>query len=341
MALVLNDTQYAGDVAQYFILPATFGLDTIVKGCVYVKDGIGKKHTIDRVDFSNPLQARKATPTSIEGGSATIDGRTITPQDVMVYAEFNPRLFEDAWQVVEQQKEHPALLARELPVTAESYIMQIALARAFEQIELGIWNGSLDYTAADGTTGNGQIKYFDGFLKKMVNDAAVKKVASPLPLVSNTSVVSNSTNILEAFNSLISLATSNNRALFADPNRFKKLKFLVSIEDEQVYQAASINLTFKGQITTSGETQPWKGFQVVALAGIPKDTICFTIATDDVESNLWLGMNSVLDENLQLARLFPNSELFFLKWLMKYDVQYGYSEKVFLYTTKTTNDYTV
>lgn len=341
MALVLNDTQYAGDVAQYFILPATFGLDTVVKGAVYVKDGIVKKHTIDRVDFSNPLQARKATPTSTDGGTVTVDGRTITPQDVMVYAEFNPRLFEDAWQGVEQMDEHPALLARELPVTAESYIMQIALARAFEQVELGIWNGSVDYTAADGSTGNGQLKYFDGFLKKMVNDSAVQKVASPLPLVSTASVVSTSTNILDAFNSLISLATSNNRALFADPNRFKKLKFLVSIEDEQVYQAASINLTFKGQVTQSGETQPWKGFQVVSLAGIPKDTIIFTIATDTVESNLWLGMNSILDENLQLMRLLPNSELFFLKGLMKYDVQYGYSEKVFLFTTKTTGSFTV
>lgn len=339
MALVLNDTQYAGDVAQYFILPATFGLDTVVKGCVYVKDGIAKKHTIDRVDFSNPLQARKATPTSSDGGTVTIDGRTLTPQDVMVYAEFNPRLFEDAWQVVDQMKEHPALLVRELPVTAESYITQIALARAFEQIELGIWNGSVDYTAAEGTSGNGQLKYFDGFLKKMINDAAVNKVASPYTLVSTASDGSH-TNILDAFNSLISLATSKNRALFADPNRFKKLKFLVSIEDEQVYQAASINLTFKGQVTQTGETQPWKGFQVVSLAGIPKDTILFTIATDDVESNLWLGMNSVLDENLQLMRLFNNSELFFLKALMKFDVQYGYSEKAFLYTTLTANSFT-
>jgi hypothetical protein len=205
---------------------------------------------------------------------------------------------------------------------------------------MGIWMGSLDYTAADGSVGNGQIKYFDGFLKKMVSDTAVQKVASPLPLVATASVVSTSTNILEAMNSLISLATSNNRALFADPNRFKKLKFLVSIEDEQIYQQASINLTFKGQLTQSGETQPWKGFQVVSLAGIPKDTIVFTISTDDVESNLWVGMNSILDENLQLARLLPNSELFFLKGLMKYDVQYGYSEKAFLYTTLTAGTFT-
>ena len=341
MALVLNDTLFAGDVAKYMILPATFGLETVKKGVVFVKDGIVKQHTIDRVDFSNPLQSRKSKPTSAVAGTATIDGRTLIPESVMVYAEFEPNLFEDAWLGVEQAQEHPALLAHELPVTAETYIMQIALSRAFEQFELGFWQGSTTYTAADGTAGNGQIKYFDGFLKKMINDVAVNKVASPLPLVATASVASTYTNILEALDALIDLAVVNNRALFADPNRFKKLKFLVSIEDEQIYQKASINITFKGQLTQSGETQPWKGFQIVSLAGIPKDTICFTIATDDVESNLWIGMNSVIDENLQLAKLLPNAETFFLKGLMKFDTQYGYSEKAFLYTTLTADTFNV
>ena len=340
MALVLNDTTYAGDVAKYFILPATFGLETVKKGVVYVKDGIVKKHTIDRVDFTNPLQSRKSKPTSDVAGTATIDGRVLTPESVMVYAEFEPSLFEDAWLGVQQEQEHPALLAHELPSTAESYIMQIALSRAFEQFELGFWMGSTTYTAEDGTSGNGQIKYFDGFLKKMVSDTYVQKVASPLPLVSTASVATVSTNILEAMNSLISSCVSHNRAMFADPNRFKKLKFLVSIEDEQLYQSALIAVTFKGQATQEGVTMPWKGFQVISLAGIPKDTIVFTIATDDVESNLWVGMNSTTDENLQLAKLLPNAETFFLKGLMKFDTQYGYSEKVFLYTTQTADIFT-
>jgi hypothetical protein len=340
MALELNDTLFAGDVAKYMILPATYGLETVKKGVVFVKDGIVKQHTIDRVDFSNPLQSRKSQPTSSTAASTIIDGRTLVPESVMVYAEFEPSLFEDAWLGVQQSQEHPALLAHELPVSAETYIMQIALSRAFEKFELGFWQGSTSYTALDGTAGNGQIKYYDGFLKKMVNDANVQKVASPYPLISTVSDGSH-TNILDAMNNLINLAVLNNRALFADPNRYEKLKFLVSIEDEQIYQAASINITFKGQLTQSGESQPWKGFKVVSLAGIPKDTIVFTIATDDVESNLWIGMNSVIDENLQLAKLLPNAETFFLKGLMKFDTQYGYSEKVFLYTTLTAGIFTV
>lgn len=333
--LVINDTTYAGTFASYFWLPATFGMDTVTKGIVYVQDGIKKKHTIGRIDFARPLQSRQATPTT--SGAFTVDGRTLEPQDLMLYTEFNPRDFEAHW-LAEQLS--PTLLARELPVTAENYMMQIGLNRMFEQIELGLWMGSTTYTATPGEAGNGQICFFDGFLKKMIADSGVKKVSSPLPLVSTASVASTSTNILEAMNALIDLGVANKKALFSNVNRFKRLKFLVSIEDEQIYQAASINITFKGQTTQSGETQPWKGYQVIGVAGLPKDTIVLAEATDDTSSNLYVGMNSTEDNNLQLMRLQNNSELFFLKGLMKFDVQYGFSDQVFLYTTLTSDTFT-
>jgi len=330
MALQINDTTYAGTFASYFWLPATFGMDTIQKGVVYVQDGIKKQHTIGRVDFANPLQTRAATPTT--SGTFTVDGRVLVPQDLMVYTEFNPRDYEQHWLAEELS---PTLLARELPVTAENYMMQIGLQRAFEQIELGLWLGSTTYTATTGSAGNGQICFFDGFIKKMLADTAVKQVASPLPLVATASVTSTSTNILEALDGLINLAAANKKALLSRPNRFKRLKFIMSIASEQLYQAALTNLTFKGQVTQSGETMPWKGFQVISLAGLPDNTILFVEALDDVSSNLYVGMNSTEDNNLQLQRLQNNSELFFLKGLMKMDVQYGFSEQIFLYTTLT------
>ena len=330
MSFIISDTSYAGTFASYFWLPATFGMDTVAKGAVFVKDGIKKAHTIGRMDFLNPLQRRTATPTS--GGTFTIDGRVLTPLDLMLYSEFNPRDFEQHW-LAEQLS--PTLLAREVPVTAENYMMQMALNRAFEQIETGIWMGSTTYTAADGTAGNGQIKYFDGFLKKMVNDAAVQKVASPLPL--SAAATSGSVyNIADAFNALINLVATTKKALLSNPNRYKRMKLLVSINTEQIYQTfLTTTLIFKGINTTDQGINKFKGYDVVALAGLADDTILFCEATDSVDSNLYLGMNSAEDNNLQLQRLQANSELFFLKGLMKYDTQYGFSEQVFLYTTLT------
>ena len=328
MSLVINDTTYSGTYASYFWLPATFGMDTVQKGSVYVKDGIKKKHTIDRMDFSTPLQERAATPTS--NGNFTIDGRVLTPADIMLYTEFNPRNYEESF-VAEQLSK--TLLAREVPVTVESYMMQIALNRAFEQIEQNIWMGSTTYTATIGTSGNGQLKFFDGFLKKMVNDSAVLKVGSPVTLTSS--------NILAALDSLITLAATNKKALLSRPTRFDRMKFFISVNTEQLYQTASLNLTFKGQAFNSGQAMPYKGYQVVTLAGLPDNTILFCEGIADTSSNLYLGMNSTEDNQLQLQRLQNNSELFFLKGLMKYDVQYGFSEEVFLYTTLVAGDFNV
>jgi hypothetical protein len=331
MALQINDTAYAGTFASYFLLPATFGMDTVQKGSVYVQDGIKKSHTIGRVDFANPLQPRKATPTS--SGTFTVDGRTLTPEDLMLYTEFNPRDYEQHW-LAEQLS--PTLLARELPVTAENYMMQIGLERMFEQIERGIWMGSKTYTAEPGSADNGQICFFDGFLKKMLADATVKQVASPFALTAAASDGSHY-NIVDAFNALLQLVATNKKALLSRPTRYKRLKFFVSINTEQIYQTyITTSLTFKGVNTTEQGINKFKGYEIVPLAGMPDDTILFCEGLDDTSSNLFLGMNSSDDETtLELKKLQANSELFFLKALMKFDTQYGFGEQVFLFTTQT------
>jgi len=329
MALTIAEaTDYSGTYASYFWLPATFAMDTVNKGAVFVQDGIKKKHNIDRMDFSQPWQERAATPTS--QGTFAVTGRALTPADMMVYSEFNPRDYETSFLAEQLSK---TLLARELPVTAETYMMQMGLNRSMEQVESMIWMSSVDYTAPIGSLGNGQLKFFDGFLKKMVNDSAVQKVASPTTL--------SASNIIAAMDALINLCASNKKALLSRSNRFDRLKFFVSVETEQFYQTASLNFTFKGQQFQSGQALPYKGYQVVTLAGLPADTILFCEGLPDTSSNLYVGMNSTEDNRLQLQRLQNNSELFFLKALAKYDVQYGFSEEVFLYTTLTAASFTV
>ena len=336
MALNIQDVSYSGTYASYFWLPATFGMDTVEKGVVYVQDGIKKQHTIDRMDFSNPLQERAATPTS--SGTFTIDGRVLIPQDIMLYTEFNPRNFEANFLAEQLSR---TLLARELPVTAETYMMQIALNRAFEQVETMLWIGSTSYTAPIGSAGNGQLKFFDGFLKKMVSDSSVYQIANPLPL--SAAATSGSVyNILDALDALISSAATNKKALISRSSRFKRMKFLVSVNTEQIYQTAlTQGTTFKGLNTMDAGVKPWKGYEVVTLAGLPDNTILFCESLDDTSSNLYIGMNSTEDNALQLEKLQANSELFFLKGLMKYDVQYGFSNEIFLFTTLTAASFNV
>ena len=328
MALIINDTSYAGEFASYFWLPATFGMDSVDKGVVHVEDGIKSKYTIGRMDFKNPLQPRMATPVS--GGTITVDGNVLAPKDMMVYTEFNPRNFESHWLAEELS---PTLLARELPVTAENYMMQMALNRTFEQIENGIWMGSLAYMGVyPKSDPRYQYQYFDGFIRKFLNDPTVLAAASPATLTT--------TNITTAMDACITLLSQNAKAIIASGKRYERLKFLVSINTEQIYQTfQTTSLQFKGVNTTDKGINKYKGYEIVPLAGMPDDTIVLAEATPGIDSNLYVGMNSTEDNNLQLEKLQANSEIYFLKGLMKYDVQYGFGNQIALWTTLTQSSF--
>lgn len=327
--LVIADNTYAGTYAPFMWVPATYSMDTVRKGAVYVNDGIKKQKTVGSIDFKNPLQPRRATP--VQGSSAfTVTGKVLAPLDMMCYVEFNPRDYEAHW-LAEQLS--PTLLAREVPVTAENYMMQIALNRTFEQIELGLWQGWTGYNAVtDATDPRYQIQYFNGFLWKFLNDASIKFAQSPVALTS--------TNIQLAFQDAINTISHSKKALFANPAKYDRLKFLVSIEDEQIYQEyLTTTLTFKGNNTTERAINKYKGFEVVGIAGLPKDTFVFCEVTGGPDTNLHIGMNSMEDNNLQLSKLQANSELFFILGKMKYDVQYAFSDQTYVWTTLTTGSY--
>jgi|GEM_PF-797637 len=335
-SLVISDTSYAGTVAPYFVLPALFSFDSANKNVIYIKDGIKKKHTIPTMDFSGPLQPRVATPSN-SGGNLTISARTLTPNDVMAYQEMNPRNFEVHWDAEDLSQ---TLLARQLPQTVENYIILLLLGRSFEQFEVMLWQGSTQYQNNGNVpqfdlNGNPnpyyQIQFMDGFIKRMIADSSTFQVANP--------VVLTSANIGTALNAIYSSISINNKALLSYSTKYARLKFLVSIETARIYEEYLTTQPYKNNDTTEAGLNRWKGFDIVALAGMPDNTIVCTESMNTPESNLWFGLNSVSDENFMLARLFPNSELFFFKMLMKLDCNYGRSEKVFIYTTLTSLDF--
>lgn len=329
-SLVVSDTTYAGTFAPYFILPATFAMDSVNKGALFVQDGIKKQHTIGRIDFTNPWQPRVATPT-VGNGNITLDGRLLQPRDQMLFQPFNPRDLEAHW---EAEKLSPTLLTRELPNTIENYITALVVRRALEQVENEIWMGSTNYAdnvAVPITDSRYQLQFFDGFMKKLIADATVYQTTSPVALTGS--------NIGAALLDLYTAAAVNNKALLANPARYERMKFLVSINTDLVYEDFLTTQPYKNNDTTEKGIRKYKGYEILPLAGLPDNTIIFTEAIAATDGNLWLGMNSVLDENFQLARLLPSSELFFVKMLMKMDVQYGFANKIFMYTTLTAADF--
>lgn len=326
-SLVINDTTYAGTFAPYFILPALYSMDTVNKGMIYVQDGIKKQHTIGRIDFNSPWQPRVADPVQA-GGDITIDGRVLAPADKMLFQPFNPRDIETHW---EAEKLSPTLLDRKLPVTVENYVLSLITGRAFEQNENEIWMGSKNYANnanVSVTDPRFQIQFMDGLINKAVNDSSIYSVPSPVTLTSS--------NIGDKLFILYQTVAQNNKALLTNAATKKRLRFSVSINTRLIYEEYLTTQPYKNNDTTEEGIMRYKGYEVVSLAGFPDNTILLTESLASTDSNIWYGINSTSDDNVKLAPINAASERYFVKMLWKCDVNYGFSNKMFLYTTLTT-----
>ncbi len=304
---VISDTTYAGEALAQFIVQAITGADTVNSGSVYVKDGIKKKFTIPRwnADYEDLIQDRAATPTS--KGTMTITGQVLEPADYMIYNEFNPRDFEDQWMAVQLD---PTLLDRSLPPSAESVTVQGVMARHAKYMNKALW-------VSDTSLASPSIyRYFDGFIKKALNSADTIDVASPTTLtVSNIQA-----EMLKGYNAIP-------LALRYDPN----MKFFVSYATYDLYEQSQVAQTYKGVDITQQGKDTFKGKKVVKIADFPDDVYMIAKGAADMSSNLWVGMNSTSDETLKLSQLQANSEYWFIKLLMKLDVQFGWNGEVVLY----------
>ena len=306
MSLVISDQSYAGEAASAFIVKAVVGNEIVQGGHVYVKDGIKKSYTIPRIVASDVVQDRVATPVS-NVGALTVDAKVLTPKDYMVYQEFNPRDYEDHWFATQL---NATLIDRALPATVESVMIQEVMKRHNKWLGKAIIQGD--------TTLTSNLKYFDGLLTRAKKaGSTVNKVGSP--------VVITITNIADCFQNTL---TGISEDVLYDPN----IKFFVSYKTAQIWEQYQRSSTFKGVDTTQAGIMRFGGRTIVPLAGMTNDTILLAKGSADMESNLWVGMNSIDDASVQIARLQANSELYFIKMLMKVDTNFGFGEEISLYT---------
>jgi len=328
-ALVINDTTYSGTVeASYMITRAVVGADTIEKGCIYVEDGIKKTRTIPRIEVSGFMQKRKATPTS--QGTVIVDGRVLTPKDLMLYYEFNPRDYEQHWYAEQLQ---PRLLGRELPVTAENFMMMQTMKRLNEFFENAIWKSRISFDLDSATpvnpvtkgqvAGDSQYFYFDGIIQNALAATDIITVASPVALTA--------ANIRDKWTLAINAVPQAKLFKYGAGG----LKFIISYADQLKYEEALRTDAYKNITSDEKAFAKYRGYDVVPVAGLPENTFFVCFAKPDLDSDLWLGINSTEDNTLELMRLQNNSELFFVKGLFKMDTQLGFTDQVVVYTTIT------
>jgi hypothetical protein len=302
---VISDTTYAGEAASDFIVRAITGNDTMQGGHVYVKDGIKKTFTIPRWDanYSDFIQDRAATPQS--KGTMTVDGRTLTPADYMIYTEFNPRDYEAHWFATQL---NPTLIDRTLPNTVESVVVREVLKRHDKYFNNAMWNSD--------TTTTGIFKYYNGWLKRASAGVPGANKITPTTLTA----VNIQAELLKGY-----------QAMPAELRYNTDMKYFMSYNSFDLYAQSQINQTNKGVDTTQDGVRKFKGRTIVPVADFPDNIYLIARGKATPESNLWVGMNSMDDATITLQRLQANSELWFIKMLMKVDVNFGWLEEVIYY----------
>lgn len=312
-ALNIVDTTYAGEAASNFVVRAITGNDTLKGGHAYLKDGIKKKFTIPRwdADYEDLIQARQATPTS--KGTMTVTGQAIDPADYMIYIEFNPRDFEDQWMATQLD---PQLIDRSLPYSAESVVVQGVMQRHQKYFNKAMWVNNVANVVADPTSIYG---FWDGWLTKASDSTVSNKVSTPTTLTASN----------------IQAELLRGRAMLPEALRYdNNMKIFVSYNTYDLYINSQIQQTYKGiDVTTNINVTPthfW-GLEVVKIADYPADTFLFAKGMASTESALWVGINSIADEGLVLRQLQANSELWFVKMLMKADVNFMWDQEIVYY----------
>lgn len=321
-SLSLTTPNYTQAEKNFFITDAVIGLDSLNAGLFYLATDVkNDQYTFPKATSTVVLQAPSDLPTS--AGATVLSNRTTVLGKFENYAEFNPSIFENHWQ---QDQISSNLLARGLGQTFENYLTTYYTALSLSPIENMIWMGSTTFT---GATNNN--RFIDGIVKQSLTPAT-----SALTVTGASVTVGNIIGKLEEMR--VKLASV--KGLMTDPNRYKKLKFLMSVEDALKYEAALQTTTFKNQNTTERGINQYAGYEIIVLAGLPEHTIFFLHADKTVNSNLHMPLTGTENMNFELAKLQANSPLYFYKLMFKFGVGINKPYEAVMHTTKVLGDFT-
>ena len=308
MASPTFSSNFNGDVLDYIIKESIVGNEAFDKGSVYVMEGVMEKQSIAKmVSSSLPIIAREAMP-STKSATVTWSEATLSPADMMIYIDdINPRIFENAWRPFQPKG---ALPNKVLDPNIQKAFADVVLKQAQWQLGKMIWQG--DVSAASST----RLNFFDGFV--------TRAAASSTNIdVTNIGTITQA-NVLTVLEDVVAAIPDS---LFGHPDFYLHM----STATYRLYQRADRALTTKG-------SQPWGAADEV-FGQVPirhysqfgSNKVLGCISTNGTDSCLYAAVDKVRDvENLIIEKLRPEGEHYFLKALLKMDVNFSIdSESVF------------
>lgn len=320
---------YSGEVLEDLLTYTAQGNDTFKEGLIHIKSGIQHQYTLPAIKIGNVIQDNVPTPTSNNGGKGpdgenqySLTERTLTPQDFMVYLEFNPRDYEKYWKFAQPDGN---LVFRELDPKIQATMLRLLIEKKNEYIGNAIWTAAKGGTASAGITppadstaiGANKEKYFDGVIKRVLDNVSATDDQTK---AGGQCVISGTTELTDG--------ASVEAAMYAMwkkcPKQIRKkssLVFVIGWDAWDAYDQYISDKQVKYTENTEVNKYRFKGKRVIPIVGIPEHTIVLAEFTTGMESNLWMGVDYANDTDvLKVDRLQSNSELYFFQMRMKMDV---------------------
>lgn len=295
-------TNYNGEVLENILAKAALGNEISEKGIIHVVPGVHKKLSIPRMQVNGNLLQRRKARIAIDGsdskGDINYDERVLEPQDMMVYMEFNPATMESVWRPFQPKGN---LVFQQLPSNVQTTMLSLVLSQL--GTEVGDKYINCIKTNADGD-------FFNGLVARIMGDKDTifaKKGA--------TTWVKKLQNVFNAIPDEI-VDKSN-------------LKIIMNTSDYNAYDAELKAQYAKNVDPTQKREQQFDSIPIVRLAKWPKGFVVATLASLGEDSNFWAAVNLEDDENVLVVDKVTNaSEIYFIKLLMKADVNTAFGEYV-------------
>ena len=310
MALTVQNTNYSGEVLDHLLTLAATGNEIADKGLICIIPGVKNRVSIPRVKTGTMLQKRKKNPTVDDSkGDITYSEKLLAPKDMMAFTVFDPSAFESIWRPFQPEGQ---MVFQQLPADVQNRLLE-ALAQQVT-FELG------DHYV-NGTCGEADGQLMDGILTQAAKDTDVIKVTT-----TETSMLGR----LKAVRKAIPAALRGN----------KNLRIIMSVNDFDLYDD---ELSEKSHGNNASETDVnalrYKGITIETLAAWPDGVIVATLCSPDAGgSNLFAAVNLADDEEvIQIDRLGPASELYFMKMLLKADTNIAFGEEFVILDKRTTS----
>jgi hypothetical protein len=300
--LIIQNTNYNGEVLEQLLTLAATGNEVVERGLVHIEPEVSDKFSIPRLRTSKMLQKRKEQPEDGDSkGDFSYSEKELKPVDFMAFTTFNPRSFEKIWRKWQPKGN---LVFAELPPEAQNTLLNELIKTV--RFELG------DHFVNGEYADNDDDKLFNGLIFRMNEDEDTVKIKGSSPTMIGR---------LSRLRKYIPVTMRNNPGL----------RILMSISDFDTYDDELTNKTVKGVDYTDISARRYKGIAIEPLASWPDGLIVVTICGMDYNSNLWIAVNLQDDANvIQIDKLTNSGERYFFKMLMKADTNIAFGEEVIM-----------